>query len=121
MANLGHGAVGIIGRYFNEDGRTAGPVTLVGQLLIDAAFKLAGALLDRSVDVVVRHVHRFGGIDGGAKARVAARVAAAALSGYGDLTNDLGPRGCSARVGDSLLALDLLPFAVSGHGRTPSR
>src|SRR5512147_2410800 len=117
VPDLGDRPIRIVGRGLDEDRGTARPIALVGELLVDAAFELARALLDRPVDVVPRHVHRLGRVDGGAEARVAAGVAAARLGGDGDLADDLGPGRGAAGVGDGLLALDLLPLAVAGHGQ----
>src|SRR5918995_3235089 len=119
MANFRHGPIGIVGGGFDEDGRTAGTVPLVGQLLVDAPLQLTSALLDGAVDILPRHVDRVGGIDRGSQARVAAGVSAPAPGSYSDLANHLGPGGGALRVGDRLLTLDLLPFAMAGHSRTP--
>jgi hypothetical protein len=94
----------------------APPGALVGQLLVGAALELAGALLDGALDVVVGHVDGFGRVDRRPQPGVTAGVAAAALGGHGDLADDFGPGGGAAGVGDGLLALDLLPLAVAGHG-----
>src|SRR4051812_41270804 len=121
MADLRDGPVGVVGRGLDEDGGAARPVALVGQLLVDAALQLTGALLDGPLDVVARHVDRLGGVDRGAEPGIAAGVSAAALGRHGDLADDLGPGRRAPGIGDRLLALDLLPFAMAGHGRTPWR
>src|SRR5439155_339495 len=80
------------------------------------ALQLARSLLDGALDVVERHVLGLGGVDGGAEPRVAAGVAAALLGGDCDLADQLGEERSPARVGDGLLPLDLLPFAMTSHG-----
>src|SRR5690606_2859769 len=102
VADLGHGAVGIVGGGLDEDGGAAGAVALVGELLVAAALELARALLDGAVDVLVGHVDGLGRVDGRAKTRVAVRVTAAGLGGDGDLADDLGPGGGALGVGDRL-------------------
>src|SRR5688572_20989387 len=111
--------VGVISRDLDEDGGPTWTVALVGQLLVDATLELSGTLLDGPIDVLARHVDRFGGVDRGAQPRVAARITAAASGRHGDLTDDLGPGRGALGIGDRLLALDLLPFAMAGHGRAP--
>jgi hypothetical protein len=54
--------------------------TLVGELLIVRTLELTGALLDRALDVHVRHVGGLGLVDREAEARVASRIAAPAFA-----------------------------------------
>src|SRR5882672_4123797 len=119
VADLRHGAVGIVGRCLDDHGGAAGAVALVDHFLEGDALQLAGALLDGAFDVVARHINCLGGIDGRAQSGVAAGVAAAGLGSHGDFPDVLGPVGSPARVGDRLLVLDLLPLAVAGHGGPP--
>src|SRR5207253_2636540 len=117
VANLGDGAVGVVGGGFDEQGRAAGPVRLVGDLFVRHALELARSLLDGALDVVERHVLGFGGVDGGAEPGVAGGVAAVLLGGDRDLADQLGEQRAAPLVGDGFLPLDLLPFAMTSHGK----
>src|SRR2546422_10332794 len=81
VANLGDGAVGVVGGSFDEQGRAAGPVRLVGDLFVRHARELARSLLDGALDVVERHVLGFGGVDCGAEPGVAGGGPGALRSG----------------------------------------
>src|SRR3989449_10407576 len=59
----------------------------------------------------------FGGVDGGAEPGVAGGVAAALLGGDRDLADQLGEQRAAPLVGDGFLPLDLLPFAMTSHGK----
>ncbi len=54
-ADLGAGAVAVVGQHLDEERHAAGRVALVGDLLVDDALELAGAPLDRPLDRVERH------------------------------------------------------------------
>jgi hypothetical protein len=116
----GHGAVQVVGRDLDQDGGAAGAVSLVRRLLIRHALEFASALLDGALDVVVRHVRRLGGVDGGTQAGIAVGVAAALTGRHGDLLDELGKQRAALGVGDRLLSLDLCPLAVAGHTGNPS-
>src|SRR5207247_3919909 len=115
VANLGDGAFGVIGGGFDEQGRAAGPVRLVCDLVVRHALELARSLLDGALDVVERHVLGFGGVDGGAEPGVDGGVATAMLGGDRDLAAQLGDECAAPLVGDGFLPLDLLPLAVASH------
>src|SRR5262249_56482634 len=106
VADLGDGAIGVVGGALDEDRGTTGAVPLVGHVFIYGALELAGALLDRAVDVVVRHVDRAGRVDRRAEARIGIGVAAAGFGRDGDFPDALGPHGGPARVRDRFLSLD---------------
>src|SRR6184192_4875181 len=99
----------------------ARPVPLVGHLFVLHALQLPRALLDGTLDVVERHVLRFRRVDRGPEPGVARWIPAALLCRDGDFPDQLGEEGPAPRVGNGLLALDLLPLAVAGHGSTRYR
>src|SRR5690606_2265460 len=51
MANLGDGAVAVVGQAVDHDRDAARAVALVTDLLVARAFELAGAALDRALDI----------------------------------------------------------------------
>src|SRR5437899_8697884 len=89
-----------------------------GNLLVLLARQLARPLLNGPLDVVGGHVGRLGGLHGRLESEIALRVAAPVLGRHGDLTEDLGEELAALHVGLALLALDLGPSGVSGHGVT---
>src|SRR4051795_12279838 len=119
MADLGHGPIRIVGGCLDEDGGSPRSVAFVGQLLVDAPLELPGPLLNGAIDVLARHVDRLGSIDGGPEPGVTPGITTARPGGYRDLPDDLGPGRCALGVGNGLLAFDLFPLAVAGHGRAP--
>src|SRR5439155_4817858 len=100
-------------------GHAAWGVALVRDLLVRLAGQLAGALLHRALDVVLRHVDFFGGLDRRLEPHVALGVAAAVLGGDRDLAEDLREELAALDVGLALLALDLRPPGVPRHRRSP--
>ena len=118
VADFGDGARAVVGQAVDHDRRAADAVALVADLDVIDALKLAGALLDRVVDLVLGHVDGLALVDGHAQARVERRVAAAHLGGHGDFLGDFGERGAALFVLAALAVLDVGPFGMSGHGLT---
>src|SRR5439155_6790926 len=56
VANLAYGAVAVVGIDVEQDRHSTRPVTFERKLFISSAGKLARAPLDRSLDVVGRHI-----------------------------------------------------------------
>ena len=71
VADLGDGAVAVVGRAFDQDGHPARAVALEGDLLVGGPLQLARALLDGALDVVGGHVHALGLVHRRAQAGVA--------------------------------------------------
>src|SRR5438552_3054312 len=115
VPDLGDGPVRVVGRRLDEDRRAARTVAFVGHVFVLHALQPARALLDGAIDVVPRHVLGLGRLDGGAETRIPGGVAAALPRGDGDFPDQLGEGGAASGVGDGLLPLYLLPFAVAGH------
>src|SRR5256885_10045470 len=118
VADLRDGAIRVVGGRFDEEGRAAGPVRLVGDFLVRDALELARSLLDGALDVVERHILGLSGVDGGAEPGVAPGIAAALLGGDRDFADQLSEQRAAPLVGDGLLPLDLLPFAVRSEEHT---
>src|SRR5205807_6752175 len=115
VADLSHGAGGIVRRHFDENRRAAGTVALVGDFVILDPLELTRPLLDRPVDVVGGHVLGLGRVDRGAQARIASGVTTAPLGGDRDFPDQAGEHRAAFGVGHRLLTLDLFPFTVAGH------
>ena len=97
---------------FDEHGDAARAVALVGDLFVDLALQLAGALLDGAVDVVARaRCSTAPPATARAQAGVALGVAAAEAGGDGDLVRSLVkslPRRASVAAFLCLIVLHLL-------------
>src|SRR6478735_12367816 len=106
MADFAHGTVAIIGRDLNQQSYTAGAIAFKGDFFIAHAFKFAGAALDGPLDVVSRHVLSLGGSNSRAQARIAFRVATAALGGHGDFLDQTGKYLAALGVQRALFMLD---------------
>src|SRR5437899_762314 len=89
-----------------------------GNLRLKAAVESAKAA-NMPADNIKRAVQKgTGELPGEQYEEIALRVAAPVLGRYGDLTEDLGEELAALHVGLALLALDLGPPGVSGHGVT---
>ena len=81
VAQLADRAVLVVGQRLDDERGAARTVALVGDFFVRDARQLAGAALDRPLDVVGRHVDRLGLGDDRAQARVHVRIAAAGAGG----------------------------------------
>ena len=115
----GDRAVHVVGHRLHIERDPSGAIPLVGDLLVLYALKLTGALLDRALDVLGRHVGRFGRVHRQTQPGVAVEVPAGSAGGHRDLTDQFRETLTALGIEDSLLALDLLPLAVTSHGDTP--
>ena len=120
VADLGDGAVAVVGRALDEDARPRPGRSPRGDLLVGGAFELARALLDGALDVVGGHVHALGLLHRGAQAGIRDRVAAADAGGDGHLADDLGEDLPALGVERALLVLDGCPLGMSGHAKSPA-
>src|SRR5699024_6991592 len=118
VAHIGRGAVAVVGQRFHHDRHAAGAVTLIGHGLV-LGLVAALSALDDALDVVVGHAVGLGLADQRGQLGVGRRVGAALLDGHRDLTADLGKNLGAGAVGFFLLALDVVPLAMSGHKTGP--
>ncbi len=86
-----------------------------GELDVFDAFQLAGAFLDRGVDLVLGHIDALGLVDRNPQTRIEAGIAAAHLGGHGDFLGNLGEGSAALFVLTTLAVLDIGPFGMSGH------
>ena len=118
MAHIGRGAVAVVGQGLDHDGDAAGAVTLIGDCLILGLVAALGAL-DNALDVIVGHAVGLGLGNQSRQLGVGSGIAAALLNGHGDLAADLSENLGAGAVGLFLFTLDVIPFAMSGHGKIP--
>ena len=116
LANLGGRAIAVVGEDFAHHGHAAGAVALVEHFFEIAAVELAGARLDRAVDIVVGHADGLGGVDGIAEAEIHVRIAAAHLRRDDDRLGQLAPQLAALVVDEGLLAGDVRPMGMTCHG-----
>src|SRR2546428_12288222 len=114
--NLGGGAVLIVGRDFDNDRHPARRIALVNDLIeVLRLVPLAGAALDRALDVIVRHALRTRRLDGAAQAQIAIGIAPAGFRCDGDFLRQFAENLAAFRVDRAFETLDLRPLAMSGH------
>ena len=120
LADLGHGAVAVVGHRLDEEERATGARALVDDLLVGRALELARAALDGALDRVAGHRLALGVADGLAEAWVAAGITAAHAGGDGDLLDKLREELPALGVEGALLVLDGGPLGMAAHwgGRT---
>ena len=120
MPHIRRRAVAVIGERLDDYSDTVGAVALVLQRLIAVGIAVAGRLFDDALDVVVGHVVGLCLGDGILQLGVGRRVGAAALLDRNrDLTAHLGKNLGLLPVCFFLLALNIVPFRMSGHGLHP--
>ena len=110
VANLAYGAVAVVGIDVEQDRHSTRPVTFERKLFISSAGKLARAPLDRSLDVVGRHIFGLGGHDSAAQSRVRVRVTATVFRGNADFLDKAGKNLAALGIERALLMLDCGPF-----------
>ena len=115
VAQVGSGTVAVVGQGLDHDSNAAGAVALVGDGL-ELGLITALSLLDDALDVIVGHAHALCLGDQVCQLAVGSRVGAAVTDGNADLAADLGKDLCSCAIGLFLLALNVVPFAMSRHG-----
>ncbi len=112
-ADLGAGAVAVVGEHLDEHGHAVRRVALVGDRLVDDALELAGAPLDGPLDGVERHRRVAGLLVHRAQRRVRVGVAAALAGRHLDLADQLGEELAPGLVRRALLVLDRRPLGVT--------
>src|SRR5690606_38946132 len=120
VADLGHGALAVVGHAVDQDSGTAGPVALVADFLEVGIVGASRAALDGAQDVVLGHVGRSGLVPSEPQAGIGVRVGPTVAGGNGDFTNDFGPELAALGVLSTLAVLDVCPFTVSGHNKRQS-
>src|SRR5205823_1457718 len=120
--DLGGGAVAVVGQALDQDRHAVRAVSLVRHRLpVGTAGLLAGAALDRPVDVVVGYRVLLGLLDRVVQGRVAGRVAAADTGGHLDVLDQAGEELAALGVDDRLLVLGSRPLRVAGHYPSATR
>ena len=118
VADLGAGAVAVVGQRVDQQRHPAGPVALVDDPLEGLGVLIGpGALVDGPLDVVLGHRVVLGLLHGQGERRVALDVSPALTRRDGDRARELGEQRAALGVGGALLVLDRGPFGVTGHGR----
>ena len=116
VADVGAGAVAVLGHRLDEQRDAAGRVGLVHDVLDRGGVGArAGPLRDRALDVVLGHRRVLGLLDGELQRRVALELAPAVARGGRDRPRELREELAAPRVDDRLLVLDRRPLGVAGH------
>src|SRR5215470_2078824 len=90
MADLGSGAVLVVGQDPEENSDAAGTIALIRDLLVLLARQFSRALLDGPLDIVGGHVGRTRGLRGSFQPQVALGVSSPVSRRHRDLAEDLG-------------------------------
>src|ERR1700722_16393549 len=114
MADFADGAVAVVGSDVDDNGDATRAVAFTRDFLVAEAFDLTGAALDGPLDVVLRHVLRFCGQDGGAQPGVGVRVTAA-LGSNSDFLEQAGEYLAALGIERAFFVLDCGPFGMAGH------
>ena len=120
MAHVGSGTVAVIGQGFDHNGNAAGAVTFISNCFVLGLIAALGAL-DDALNVIIRHTVRLSLSNQGCQLGVGSGVAAAFLNGNSDLAADLGENLGTGAIGLFFLALNVIPFAMSGHENPPKK
>ena len=88
-AHAGHRAVGVVRRRFHHDRNAVRAVSFVDHLLVVGRILLRGTL-DRTFDILLGHVLRFGVLDEDTQAGISRGVGSSGLDCDLDLLADLG-------------------------------
>src|SRR5215218_1716005 len=116
VANLGAGAVAIVGQRLDQHRDPGGPVALVDDPFDRRPVRPGtGADVDRFLDLVLRHRGVFRLLDGRRQSRVAGDVTAAIARGDGDRPRELAEELAAFRIGSALLVFDRVPLGMPGH------
>src|SRR5262249_8440040 len=115
VPDLADGAVSIVGHDVNNHRNAAGSVTFVLQFFDVSAFKLPGALHDRTLDIVGGHIHLFGIRDSLSQSRVAFGVSAPNTCRDGDFLDELGEHAPSLGINGAFFVFDTVPLRMAGH------
>lgn len=111
-ADVGHRAVGIVGRSLHEEGDAVRAVAFVDHLLVIGGILLGGTL-DGTLDVLLGHVLGLGVLHQDTQAGIARRVGAPGLDGDLDFLTDLGKH--AGHVSPALQFTRLAILKCSSH------
>ena len=113
VADIGRGAVAVVGHGGNDHGHAARRVALVLDLLVVDAADLAGCLCDGALDIVIGHVVGLRLRDHVAQLAIGRRIAAAVSHRDGDFTADLGENLAARGVRLALFVLNICPLGMA--------
>ena len=85
VANVADRAVSVVSRHLNEDRHSAGGIALIARFFDPKTGEVAGALLDRTINVVAGNISGLRLVDGQPQPGIELLVATADAGGHGDL------------------------------------
>src|SRR5262249_38135730 len=115
LLDLAVGPVAVVGHHLHEHGDPTRAVPLVHDLVVGRPFQLAGAALDRLLDVVLGHGDGPGLVDGVPQREVHGGVAAAGPGGDDDVPAELAEQLAPLGVHHGLVSHDVLGVTVPCH------
>ena len=121
MTNVRNGAVLVVRQGLNNDCNAAYAVAFIVVCLVIDLTVCAGVLIERALDVVVRHVVCLGLCNAVAQASIEIRISGAAfLDCDCHFTADFGENLCFFCIVCALALCDVIPLGMSRHGECPS-
>jgi len=117
MTNFRNGAISIVGHTVDHDRRSARTITLVTNFNEINAIRIATALLDGALDVVLGHALRLGSIHCKPQSRVGRDITAAQTRCHGNFPDEFGEKFATLFILGTFAMLDIGPFAMSCHLR----
>ncbi|VTR69838.1 hypothetical protein DESC_780026 [Desulfosarcina cetonica] len=115
MANLGHGAVLVVGQGFHQNGCSTGAVTFIGTLFVADPLELTGTLFDGPLDVILGHVFGLGRHHRRTQARIGIDIAAARTGSHGNFLDQFGEDLPPFGILGALAVFDGRPLIMSRH------
>ena len=113
-AHLARCPVAVVGQGLDDDGDAAWRIAFIADFGIGLGIG-SRCLFDGALDIVLRHVFRAGGQDGGAQPRIHGRIGQAQFRGDGNFAGELGKELGADRILLALFMHDVFELAMSRH------
>jgi len=113
-ADVGHGAVAVVGQHLDHQGHLVRGVALVREFFEGQAFAaLAGGFGDGALNIFLGHVRLTGFVDCQSQPEVGFHVAAAFTGGDGNFAQQPGEQGAALCVVGAFCSLDGGPLGMT--------
>ena len=115
MADIGDGAVAVIGHRLHHDRHAPRTVPFVGHLFVVGPFEIAGGFVDGALNVVHRHRNGPCPLDRQAQGGVGFGIAASGFGRHGDITHRFGEEFALFGILFGFDMFDFRPFVMTCH------
>src|SRR6185437_12729461 len=110
MANFADGAIAIIGCRFDDYSDATGTVALERDFFVVRTFQLTRTALDRTLDIILRHIFCLGRGNSTTQPRIAIWISAAGPGSHCNFLDQARENLAAFSVGRALLVLNCGPF-----------